>query len=164
MGELLGLGKRIRPARGDDVFSLAVMSQQSDQHGWSESLLASSLEHHLCFVLEGHNTSLVGVAVFQRVLDEAELLYVVIDKASQGQGYGYRFLSSLVSSLGEQGIETFFLEVRESNLPAQGLYQRLGFCQVGLRKNYYPGTESGARENALLYRMNVANFPAGSPQ
>ena len=50
-------------------------------------------------------------------------------------------------------IESFFLEVRVSNCRAVRLYQRLGFVQIGERKDYYRngmGTEDAiimAREN-----------------
>lgn len=38
------------------------------------------------------------------------------------------------------------LEVRESNLPAISLYEKLGYERVGLRKNFY----SSPVENAVL--------------
>jgi ribosomal-protein-alanine N-acetyltransferase len=41
-----------------------------------------------------------------------------------------------------------FLEVRPSNAKAQSLYTRLGFGQVGIRRDYYPAR--GGRENALV--------------
>ena len=34
-------------------------------------------------------------------------------------------------------MSTFHLEVRKSNQPAIGLYEKLGFTRDGLRKNYY---------------------------
>jgi ribosomal-protein-alanine N-acetyltransferase len=43
---------------------------------------------------------------------------------------------------------TFFLEVRESGLPARKLYKSLGFMQVGIRKEYY----EFPRESAIVLR------------
>ena len=39
------------------------------------------------------------------------------------------------------GAEQAFLEVRESNSSAKGLYVAFGFEQMGLRKGYYPDGE-----------------------
>ena len=44
--------------------------------------------------------------------------------------------------------QTVFLEVRPSNLPALRLYQTAGFCEVGLRRGYYPAATG--REDALV--------------
>ena len=48
----------------------------------------------------------------------------------------------------EKGIQTLWLEVRESN-PARFLYEKLGFNEVDIRKNYYPKPDGG-RENAVV--------------
>ena len=45
-----------------------------------------------------------------------------------------------------RGIRTVHLEVREGNDTARRLYQRLGFAEDGLRKNYY----TDPLENAVL--------------
>jgi ribosomal-protein-alanine N-acetyltransferase len=44
---------------------------------------------------------------------------------------------------------SFFLEVRESNLAARALYQRLGFVEIGRRAEYY----SNPTETAIVMRM-----------
>src|SRR5699024_9744660 len=46
-------------------------------------------------------------------------------------------VDSMLRMAGMQGIRTVHLEVRESNTTARRLYQRLGFREDGLRKNYY---------------------------
>ena len=53
-----------------------------------------------------------------------------------------------MDKLKEKGIQTLWLEVRESN-PARFLYEKLGFNEVDIRKNYYPKPEGG-RENAVV--------------
>ena len=45
-----------------------------------------------------------------------------------------------------------WLEVRESNQTARQLYDKLGFNEVTLRKNYYP-TSTGERENAIVMAL-----------
>jgi ribosomal-protein-alanine N-acetyltransferase len=54
--------------------------------------------------------------------------------------------------LKQRAVLTLWLEVRLSNLPAQKLYDRLGFNLVTQRKNYYPA-ENNKREDALIMAL-----------
>ena len=90
----------------------------------------------------------LGFVICQTVLDEATLFNIAIDPAQQGKGYGSFLLQGLMDKLKEKGIQTLWLEVRESN-PARFLYEKLGFNEVDIRKNYYPKPDGG-RENAVV--------------
>jgi ribosomal-protein-alanine N-acetyltransferase len=48
------------------------------------------------------------------------------------------------------GIDAVTLEVRAGNVAAQGLYRRLGFVEVGVRRRYYPPTKTHPAEDAIL--------------
>ena len=49
------------------------------------------------------------------------------------------------------------LEVRESNVAARRLYQRFGFEEVGLRKNYY----AVSPEHAVIMVKHLLGTPPG---
>jgi ribosomal-protein-alanine N-acetyltransferase len=51
-------------------------------------------------------------------------------------------------------MENIFLEVRFSNQPAKNLYQKLGYVEVGVRKDYYP-VISGGREDAIVMKKHL---------
>ena len=55
-----------------------------------------------------------------------------------------------------RSMENIFLEVRSSNQPAKNLYQKLGYCEVGVRKDYYP-LIVGGREDAIVMKKNLIN-------
>ena len=44
----------------------------------------------------------------------------------------------------KHGVKHFYLDVRASNFPARKLYQNNGFCDLGIRKNYYRLPEEDA--------------------
>lgn len=37
----------------------------------------------------------------------------------------------------QKDVDAFFLEVRESNLAAQKLYEKMGYSNIGKRKRFY---------------------------
>ena len=54
----------------------------------------------------------------------------------------------MVEALKTKGSHCLTLEVRASNGPAIALYEKLGFSEIGRRKNYY----RNPREDALILR------------
>ena len=57
-------------------------------------------------------------------------------------------VNALVDELKAIESRCLTLEVRASNVPAISLYEKLGFAEVGRRKNYY----RNPREDALIMR------------
>jgi ribosomal-protein-alanine N-acetyltransferase len=56
----------------------------------------------------------------------------------------------------QQNIPRIILEVRPSNIAAVTLYQKLGYEQIGIRKNYYPADpQLGIREDALVMAKSI---------
>lgn len=75
---------------------------------------------------------LLGFLAIQDLSGEVEMTQIVILPSHQGLGLA----SQLMTHLGS--IESdIFLEVRESNHRAQGLYQKFGFKFIGKRPDYY---------------------------
>lgn len=80
---------------------------------------------------------LYGYILYLVVLDEAMIINFGIDPLWQGRGYGRKLLQESMQHLINRGFLYFFLDVRESNLPAIRLYQSFGFQKLGMRKGYY---------------------------
>ena len=119
---------------------------------WTKgTLLNNQGERYLNLKLSFEN-QIVAFAICQTVLDEATLFNIAVAPEFQGKGYGKRLLSALILQLQQQGIQTLWLEVRESNHTAQQLYTQLGFNEVTIRKNYYP-TPNGGRENEVVMAL-----------
>lgn len=92
----------------------------------------------------------VGYAGMWKVFDEGHITNVAVHPEYRGNGIGGRLLESLIEKAGSTGILKMTLEVRKSNLAAQGLYMKYGFDMGGFRKAYY--ADNG--EDAIIMWKN----------
>jgi [ribosomal protein S18]-alanine N-acetyltransferase len=67
-------------------------------------------------------------------------------------GVGKRLLERLLDGARETHSTSVFLEVRESNVAARTLYEKLGFRETGRRKSYY----ASPLEDAVLYSLALS--------
>jgi len=88
----------------------------------------------------------IGFASMWVMADEAHITNIAVRSSYQRQGIGELLLISIIKLAAEVKADIVTLEVRVSNLPAQRLYQKYGFVEVGLRHGYYTDN----REDALL--------------
>ena len=95
---------------------------------------------------------LVGICVFQIVLDEAQLNYFVINKKFRKKGFGSNLMNYLIKKCEKLNISKLFLEVSKSNINAEKFYSRFNFSTVGIRRNYY---KNGS--DALLKEKKINN-------
>ena len=88
---------------------------------------------------------IIGVCVYQIVLDQAEINYFSVKEKFRGLGYGTRLILFLINQCEIAGVKSLLLEVSDENLIAKNFYNKFDFLTVGVRKNYY---KDGS--NALL--------------
>ena len=137
----------IRLMQTSDVEAISQIEQKVQSHPWTENQFAEAVTAYQSTVIE-QNNEVVGFCILQPVLDEANLLLMAIDPSQQGKGLGYHLLEESIQLLKNNPVQ-IFLEVRESNTPAIKLYEKAGFHQIDLRKNYYPNPD-GSREHAII--------------
>jgi ribosomal-protein-alanine N-acetyltransferase len=84
---------------------------------------------------------------------EWEIENLVVAKAGRRKGVASQLLGELLKLARNRAARKVFLEVRESNAAARGLYEKLEFVESGRRRNYYhdPG------EDAVLYTRELAD-------
>jgi len=97
----------------------------------------------------------VGYACFSVILPEAELLRIGVVQTKRGQGVARSALLLAQRELHLIGVSRVMLEVRESNLAARKLYQRLGYIKDGERPHYYPAEGNQPAEAALLMSLSL---------
>jgi ribosomal-protein-alanine N-acetyltransferase len=65
------------------------------------------------------------------------------------RGTASELMRELIRRAQNEAALAILLEVRESNLPARGLYEKHGFREVGRRRGYY----ADPAEDAILYAL-----------
>lgn len=137
----------VRAMRADDVDAVAAIETATFSSPWHrETFLELIGRRNLeLLVMEHASEGIVGYAILWCILDQGELANLAITPPMRGRGLGTLLLGRVVEVARGHGVETMYLEVRESNAAALELYRRFGFSQVGLRKGYYDHPKEDAR-------------------
>ena len=138
---------RIIQMNKEHVSQIAKLEAQCFSDPWSEKSIASELENPLSlWLVAEENGQVFGYVGSQTVLDESDMMNVAVDSGHRRQGIARALIETLIAELAKMGSRCLRLEVRVSNESARALYERMGFQQLGLRKNYY----HNPKEDALI--------------
>lgn len=106
---------------------------------WSREALIYELESnprafYIVAELDGH---VVGYAGLWWIEDEGHITNVAVKPGYRSRRIASGIIKVMIEYTHGQGIKHHTLEVRRSNLPAIGLYEKFGFAVEGVRKGYY---------------------------
>lgn len=142
----------IRQADSHDAKCLAKLEQVVFSDAWSETSVAETLKQHQASVfIAEEEKQIVGWLIFYYVLDEGEIARIAVIPSKRNAGVAGRLFEHMRKYCLESGIRTVFLEVRKSNLPARAFYQKHGFTEDGIRKQYY----CDPKEDAVLMQIAI---------
>lgn len=139
--------RMVRMTQGD-IPTVLKNEKRAYSHPWNEGIFVDCVKSgYECwlFVREGRN---IGHSILSVAAGESHLLNVCIHPDFHGRGYGRALVEYMVDRARAGGARMVFLEVRASNTAAYGLYEALGFNEVGRRRDYYP--DFSGREDALV--------------
>ena len=139
--------------REQDLFAVAAIESDVYVFPWTiGNFRDSMLSAYECWGCRVHG-ELIGYAIVMTALDEAHLLNFAVASNWQRCGVGSAFLRFLVDRATAARLDVIYLEVRPSNAAGLRLYERFGFKQLGIRKDYYPAMTG--REDALFLGLNI---------
>jgi len=143
---------QVRTMTMSDCEQVAAIEAVSFSVPWSLHAFTETLqkENFRYFVAE-EDGEILGYCGFLFVLDEAEIPNVCVKEAARRRGVGRQMMEALIKEAEKLGMYRLLLEVRESNVAARTLYKSLGFCEDGIRKNFY----EKPTENAVLMSMTL---------
>ena len=146
---------KIREMTIKDCLRVSEIEKDSFTMPWSrDNFEGSVLQENYCLLVavsDEDEDDILGYCCFYYVLDEAEIPNVCVRQDVRGQGIAYSMMSELIERARKLDVRDMYLEVRVSNEPARGLYRKLGFTDVGLRKGFY----ELPREDAVIMRLNI---------
>ncbi|MEE9302486.1 MAG: ribosomal protein S18-alanine N-acetyltransferase [Thiotrichaceae bacterium] len=150
-----------------DIPEVMAIESIVQEQPWTEGIFKDCLRvGYLCWACkenspQGHaqnssqsninNKKLIGYLIQSIAVDEMHILNVCIHPDKQRMNLGTQLVqhAERIALKKNKKTHTSILEVRPSNIAAIRLYQKLGYQQIGLRKNYYPAKE-GVREDGIV--------------
>ncbi|MBQ8314955.1 MAG: ribosomal protein S18-alanine N-acetyltransferase [Lachnospiraceae bacterium] len=136
----------------EDVAAVAALEAENFSRPWSyDAFLKILSDENYIVMIAKKEDAFLGYCVLLCTGEEADITNVCTAPKARGKGVATGMLTALMEAGKSRGVTEFFLEVRESNAPARALYTKLGFEEIGLRKNYY----EEPREHAVLMKKGI---------
>ena len=101
---------------------------------------------------------LAGYACLWHLADEMTLNNIAVAPELRREGLGRLLLEWILEEARRRGCARVILDVRPSNRAARCLYDRLGFAEVGRRKNYY---QIEGEDSIIMVRQLGRESPSG---
>ena len=131
----------------DDIAQVAEIERQIFSIPWSEKAFRDSMESdNTIYIVAKENDNVAGYAGMYLSFEEGNITNVAVNPLSRRKGIGEKIVRDILNRAYEKGVRDVFLEVRETNSFAIALYEKIGFKEEGIRKNFY----DKPRENALI--------------
>ena len=148
----------LREATYDDLDAIADIERRTFSDPWSRTSFATVIGQPLMrFTVATIGDRVVGYVVAWFIGGEGEIGNIAVSPEHREKGIGMRLMEHALLAAREYDVNAMYLEVRESNVSAQRLYNRWGFVRVGRRRRYYRRPD----EDALILRLELRPHTGG---
>ena len=139
----------VRQMEEKDIDSLVIIEEECFSLPWSKKAFQESyVKDYAYFFVAEIDKEIVGYVGLYKMGNDGDITNIGIFSLHRRKGIGYKLMSSVLDFAKRENMEHITLEVRESNIPAIALYEKLGFVKVGIRKDFYEKPV----ENAIIYQ------------
>ena len=83
------------------------------------------------------NNSMIGICVFHKIYEEAEIRYLSVHPSHHRKGLGKKLIYKIFKECKIENIKRIFLEVSTKNKQALSFYNYFGFEMINVRRKYY---------------------------
>jgi ribosomal-protein-alanine N-acetyltransferase len=140
----------ILPARQSDLAAIMALersgfpsAEQWSERSWQGELLGESRT-----ILIARSAHPLGVLSLKTTGELADLHRLVVAPDRRRRGIGSDLVWAGLMAVRRHGVQAVILEVDYTNEAAIALYQRVGFEQLSVRRNYY-----GPDQHALIMKL-----------
>ncbi len=140
---------RIRPMTAEDVEDAwKLESVNLGKEAWTQKQLLDAMTRDDTIYLVAEMAGrIVGLCGVQNISGDGEVTNVSVSGDARRMGTAYKMMRQLLERGVGIGIKDYTLEVRASNAPAIGLYEKLGFKSEGVRPGFY----DDPKDDAVIY-------------
>ncbi|TCK87939.1 [SSU ribosomal protein S18P]-alanine acetyltransferase [Natranaerovirga hydrolytica] len=143
----------IRKMSYEDIDQMVIIEQKNFSNPWSKNSFVQELNNNLAtYFVACDKERVIGYGGIWYIIDEGHITNIVVDEKYQRQGIGQQIVENILKVSKEKNIKRCTLEVRVSNKAAIALYNKLGFVQLGIRKNYY----TNPTEHAIIMWKEIS--------
>lgn len=137
----------IRQMEEMDVYEVSLLEKEVFSQPWNVNDFKESImsKNNLYLIVETNN-KIIGYCGYRGIAGEGYIYNVAVKEDYRGKSIAYKLMTHLINEGRKRGIKEFTLEVRQSNIGAIKLYEKLGFKTIGIRKGLY----SKPMEDALI--------------
>ena len=144
----------IRRMQEQDVSCVSEIEQNNFSQPWTESaFLKATEDDNYIYLVALDDEQIVGYAGCLTACGEGDITNIAVRADYRRMGIASELLKQICILASGKGITTIFLEVRQSNVSAQTLYDSIGFEAVGIRKRFYQKPE----EDAVIMKYEIKN-------
>ena len=137
----------VHKALPEDLPMIAELERLSFHKQWSlESIDSFYYKKTSDIYVWRDRNKISGYVMAEHILEQGELQRIAIVPFIRKMGIGTLLLQEFRERYRKMGVETIYLEVRESNEIARNFYKKSGFEEYGRRPKYY----SDPMEDAIL--------------
>lgn len=123
----------------EDVAQVEAIEQSIFSVPWSEKSFIDACETpENVYIVCKQNGRVAGYCGMWTVLGEGNITNMAVAPEYRRQGIAELLMKHMEkTALEKNGVDVFFLEVRQSNTPAISLYEKMGYKPIGTRKRFY---------------------------
>lgn len=132
----------------DDLREVSYLERECFSNPWSyDSFHSEFMKDDSFLFVAKEEKQIIGYIVINIIVDEGYILNVAVSKEHRKKGIASELIEDALFLAKQKKLRFLSLEVRSSNIPAKKLYEKFGFAEVTVRKDYY----SSPKEDAILY-------------